>query len=64
MPGKMIECIIEEDGSVKIEVHNAHGAECEALTEEIEKALGKTTDRKRKREFYEKEQSKHQESRM
>jgi hypothetical protein len=61
---KRIEATIDEDGEVTLEVKGATGSECEAMTEDIEKALGKTTDRKRKREYYQQTQSRDQEARM
>jgi hypothetical protein len=61
---KSIVATIDEDGEVTLEVKGATGSECEAMTEDIEKALGKTTDRKRKREYYQQKQSRDQEARM
>jgi hypothetical protein len=61
---KRIEAIINEEGEVTLEVHGATGSECETITEDLEKALGKTTDRKRKREYYQQTQSRDQEARM
>jgi Protein of unknown function (DUF2997) len=52
-----IEAIISAEGEVKIEVHDAQGAECEQATEELEKALGKVTKRTRKREYYQARQA-------
>jgi Protein of unknown function (DUF2997) len=54
---KRIAVEIDNEGEVKIEVFGATGAECEALTSEIEAALGKVTDRKRKREYYQQRQT-------
>jgi hypothetical protein len=61
---KRIEATIDEEGEVTLEVHGATGAECEAMTEDLERALGKTTDRKRKREYYQQKQGRDQEARM
>ncbi len=61
---KTIEAVIDENGEVTIEVKGASGKECEQMTEEMEKALGKTVDRKRKREYYQQKQNQDQETRM
>ena len=61
---KRIEAIIDEEGEVTLEVNGASGAECETLTADIEKALGKTTNRKRKPEYYKQNQNQDQETRM
>ncbi len=61
---KRIEATIDEDGEVTLEVFGAIGSECEELTADVEKALGKTTSKKRKREFYQQAQSRDQETRM
>lgn len=61
---KRIEAIIDENGEVTLEVHGTSGTECETLTADIEKALGKTTNRKRKPEYYKQTQSLDQETRM
>jgi hypothetical protein len=55
---------IDENGEVSIEVKGARGDECDVLTEDLEKALGKTVDKKRKREYYQQTVSREQESRM
>lgn len=64
MTMKRIEAIISEEGEVQLEVHGATGQECEALTADLEKALGKTTDRKRKREFYQRQQTQQQQAKQ
>jgi len=61
---KRIEATIDENGEVTLEVHGATGSECETMTTDIEKALGKTTSTKRKREYYQQKQNRDQESRM
>jgi Protein of unknown function (DUF2997) len=61
MAQKMIEAMIDAEGGVTIEVHNASGAEGEALTEDLEKALGTVTDRKR--DYYQRSQSQQQQTR-
>jgi hypothetical protein len=61
---KRIEAEISEEGEVTLEVFGATGSECEMMTADIEKALGKTTDRKRTREYYQQKQSRDQETRM
>jgi hypothetical protein len=61
---KRIEAEIDENGEVTLEVHGASGAECTEMTADIEKALGKTTDRKFKREYREQKQNRDQEARM
>jgi Protein of unknown function (DUF2997) len=59
---KRIEVTIDENGETTIEVHGAVGQECEALTADLEAALGKTTDRKRKREYYQRQQTQQQQA--
>jgi Protein of unknown function (DUF2997) len=59
---KRIEATIHENGEVTIEVHGATGAECEALTADLEKALGQTTNRQRKREYYQRAQTQQQQA--
>ena len=61
---KRIVAEISEEGEVTLEVFGTSGTECETLTTDIEKALGKTTNRKRKREYYHQTQSRDQETRM
>lgn len=48
-----IEVIIDEDGQVRLTTHGLKGAECEAETKSIERALGKVSKRTRTREYYE-----------
>lgn len=47
-----IEFIIDEDGSVSIEAMGFKGKSCENATREIEKMLGRVTNRTRKKEYY------------
>lgn len=49
---KRIEIEIDEQGEVSVEVSGAYGQECEAMTADIEKALGTVSSRKRKSEYY------------
>jgi hypothetical protein len=48
---------IDENGEVKIEVKGAPGADCMALTKEIEEALGIVSDRQHTSEYYQQEES-------
>jgi Protein of unknown function (DUF2997) len=59
-----VEVIISEDGEAQVEVFGAHGAECEKITDDLEKSFGKTTKRSRKSEYYQQTQSRDQETRM
>lgn len=53
MAGKQeIEFIIKPDGTVEETVTGVNGPDCEAITKDIEQALGKVTDRKRTGDFY------------
>ena len=53
MPNKQqIEFVIKPDGSVEERVMGVSGPDCEKITEAIEDALGKVTDRERTSEFY------------
>ena len=49
---KEIEVIVDPQGGVSIEAVCFKGSDCEKATEFLEKALGKTINRKRKAEFY------------
>ncbi len=54
MPTKKIVVTVNKDGEVSIDAQHFKGAECEAATKSIEKALGTTTERTRKRSYHEK----------
>ncbi len=43
---------IGTDGTAQVEVNGVAGPACEKLTEEIEKALGTVTDRKRTADYH------------
>lgn len=47
-----IEILIHPDGRVEVDVKGSAGSECEALTRDLETALGRVTQRRRKAEFY------------
>ena len=47
-----IQFSIDEEGNVSLQVKGAEGGECEALTREIEAALGVVSSRERTSEFY------------
>ncbi|MCO4761255.1 MAG: DUF2997 domain-containing protein [Myxococcales bacterium] len=47
-----IQFTIDEDGNVSLQVKGAEGGECEALTRDIEEALGVVQSRERTSEFY------------
>ena len=64
MPQKLVEVLISESGEVKIVVHNAVGKECEALTADIEEALGTITKKARTPDSYKQEQKQNQEQRQ
>ncbi len=49
---KEIELVINPDGSTSIEALGFEGKVCEDATRELEKALGETTESKRKGEYY------------
>jgi hypothetical protein len=49
---RSIEIIIQPDGSIKIDAVGFSGADCEKATAFLEKALGKTTGKEKKPEFY------------
>lgn len=60
---KHIEVEINSEGEVTMEVHGATGAECEQMTADLEKALGTTTKKLRKREYYQQTQRRDQQAR-
>lgn len=43
---------IDEQGNVRVEGHGIVGQDCEALTRDLEEALGVVETRKRKPEYY------------
>lgn len=49
---KTIKAIITPQGEVQIETTGFKGSACEAATADLEKALGKTTNKTKKPEFY------------
>lgn len=53
MDGQQIEFIIRPDGTVEEKVSGVQGPGCEAVTQAIERALGKVADRTRTADFYE-----------
>lgn len=53
MAGKQeIEFIIKPDGTVEEKVTGVNGPDCEAITKDIEQALGKVTDRERTGDYF------------
>jgi hypothetical protein len=50
---------IDDNGEVRIEVKGAPGADCTALTKEIEEALGIVSDRQYTGEYYQQEETQH-----
>ncbi len=53
MPSKQeIEFVIKPDGTVEETVIGVNGPDCEAITKDIEQALGRVTDRKRTGDFF------------
>lgn len=46
-----IEVEIDENGNVQVEVFHVQGPACQALTKDLEQALGKVTSTKKKAEF-------------
>lgn len=57
---KQINITIGEDGSVEIESSGFKGKSCAEVTKVFEQALGSTKERKFKPEYYQQEESKHQ----
>ncbi len=49
---KTIEVIVNPDGSLKIDAVGFQGSDCEQATRFLEDALGKSTGRRKKPEFY------------
>jgi hypothetical protein len=49
---KSIEVIIHQDGTATVEGKGFSGPECEKATKEIEAALGLTSQKKKKPEFF------------
>jgi len=52
-----IEITIEPDGSTSIKVNGVKGKGCEALTKDLEEALGKVAERKHTNEYRERPQN-------
>jgi hypothetical protein len=52
MIGKTIEVIVQPDGSLKIDAAGFQGADCEKATAFLEQALGQTTGKQKKPEYY------------
>lgn len=52
MKGKTIEVIVQQDGSLKIDAVGFQGADCEKATAFLEQALGHSTEKQRKPEYY------------
>ena len=52
MTQKSIEVVIATDGTLKIEALGFAGADCEKATAFLEEALGASTMRKRKADYY------------
>jgi len=53
---KEIEVVVNPDGSVSVEALGYSGPECEKATAFIEEALGEVQTRKRKPEYYRRQQ--------
>lgn len=49
---KQVTIEIDTDGNIKVEAAGFKGADCEKATKALEEALGKTSDRKKKAEFF------------
>jgi hypothetical protein len=49
---KIIEVIVQPDGSLKIDALGFQGLDCEKATRFLEQALGKTAGRQKKPEYY------------
>ncbi len=49
---KSIEVILQPDGSLKIDAVGFQGADCEKATAFLEQALGQTTGKEKKPEYY------------
>ena len=49
---KEIEIIINEDGTVDIDLIGFHGPECSTVLEELSRAVGKRVQVQKKTEFY------------
>ena len=43
---------IDDDGNIRLEVSGVKGKDCEALTADLEAALGVVSERKRTHEYY------------
>ncbi len=43
---------IEADGAISVEVNGVEGKACASLTDEFERALGKTGDREKTKDWY------------
>ena len=52
MKQRSIDITVRPDGGVTLEALNYEGADCEAATRFLEEALGVTTKRNRKPEYY------------
>jgi len=48
-----IELLVHPDGTVEMITHGLKGQSCLTETEALEKALGKTVEREKTREYYE-----------
>lgn len=58
MKQRIIEVVVQADGSLKIEAVGFAGADCEKATAFLEDALGVRSERKRKTEYYCREEAK------
>lgn len=52
---EFIEFCIKPDGTVEIELEGFHGQGCAEVASEMIKKLGKSSDKKRKPEYYQEE---------
>lgn len=55
---RIVELTIGPDGGVKIETSGFTGGDCIKTTSDLESAIGVTSNRNRKKEFYEKQKTK------
>jgi hypothetical protein len=49
---RKITMLVNQDGSVQLEVDGVKGSSCTDLTKEVEDALGNVTSRKKKAEYH------------